>query len=162
MKNQSLKKLGSIRAQLATLTVGKSRPAQSQPQGTFADLYGIRTDPEGTVKSQGVIPRIRASKSMQNLEQMTRDSYHNLRDMSANIKQKYNSRVELRYSKPTARYGELCDDDDDDDLEILDDLDHREREKLRRERKAEAHQKYVNDLKKHIELQQTLVKVGLA
>jgi len=62
------------------------------------------------------INKLRASKSMQNLEQLTRDSLYNLKDMSNNLKQKYNSRMELR--QQSQMYNELWDDDDDSVEEV--------------------------------------------
>ena len=59
---------------------------------------------------------------MQNLEQLTRDSLYNLKDISNNLKQKYNSRMELRHQNQM--YNELWDDDDHDDNEE-DDFYHR-------------------------------------
>merc|ERR1712001_197646 len=59
--------------------------------------------------------KLRASKSMQNLEQLTRDSLYNLKDISTNLKQKYNSRMELR--QQSQMYNELWDDDEDDEVE---------------------------------------------
>ena len=61
-----------------------------------------------------MIPRIRASKSMQNLEQITRDGYYNLREMKTNLKDKYNSRQELRQGRPTSYYAEFWDEYDPD------------------------------------------------
>jgi len=49
---------------------------------------------------------------MQNLEQLTRDSFYNLKDISNNLKQRYNSRMELR--QQSQMYNELWDDDEDD------------------------------------------------
>ena len=49
---------------------------------------------------------------MQNLEQITRDSLYNLKDISSNLKQKYNSRMELR--QQSQMYNELWDDNADD------------------------------------------------
>ena len=53
---------------------------------------------------------------MQNLEQITRDSLYNLKDISSNLKQKYNSRMELR--QQSQMYNELWDDDVDDVDEV--------------------------------------------
>ena len=53
---------------------------------------------------------------MQNLEQLTRDSLYNLKDMSNNLKQKYNSRMVLR--QQSQMYNELWDDDDDSVEEV--------------------------------------------
>ena len=52
---------------------------------------------------------------MQNLEQLTRDSLYNLKDISNNLKQKYNSRMELR--QQSQMYNELWDDEDEDEEE---------------------------------------------
>jgi len=68
--------------------------------------------PNGLTK----ISKLRASKSMQNLEQITRDSLYNLKDISSNLKQKYNSRMELR--QQSQMYNELWDDDADDVDEV--------------------------------------------
>ena len=53
---------------------------------------------------------------MQNLEQITRDSLYNLKDISSNLKQKYNSRMELR--QQSQMYNELWDDHEDDVDEV--------------------------------------------
>ena len=114
MKQQSLKKLSSWKSQFSSLTSGGSRKS-THTQTTINDLYNVSTAPDGSgAKTGGVLPRIRASKSMQNLEQITRDSYYNLRDISTNLKQKYNSRLELRQAKPATQYDELWDEDDSD------------------------------------------------
>ena len=57
--------------------------------------------------------KLRASKSMQNLEQITRDSFYNLKDISSNLRQKYNSRMELR--QQSQMYNELWDENENDD-----------------------------------------------
>ena len=63
-----------------------------------------------------MLNRIRASKSMQNLDQITRDSYFNLRDKTSNLKDIYSSRIELRAEKPSSHYDELSDEEDDENL----------------------------------------------
>ena len=57
-----------------------------------------------------MLPRLRASKSMQNLEQITRDSIYNLKDVTSNLRQKYNSRMELR--QRSQLYSEFWDEDE--------------------------------------------------
>ena len=66
-------------------------------------------------KSGGMMSKIRSSKSMQNLEALTADSYYNLRDVTSNLKEKYHSRVELNRGKPKAEYNELWDEESDMD-----------------------------------------------
>merc|ERR1712029_751953 len=68
------------------------------------------------------ISKLRASKSMQNLEQITRDSLYNLKDISSNLKQKYNSKMELRHQ--SQMYNELW-DDEDEDVEANEELSYR-------------------------------------
>jgi len=68
--------------------------------------------PNGHAHNGLTISKLRASKSMQNLEQLTRDSLYNLKDISNNIKQKYNSRMELRHQNQM--YNELWDDEEEE------------------------------------------------
>ena len=63
-----------------------------------------------------LVSKLRASKSMQNLEQITRDSLYNLKNISSNLKQKYNSRMELR--QQSQMYNKLWDNDADDVDEV--------------------------------------------
>ncbi len=78
----------------------------------------VSTAPGGQQQQQqqrnGVIPRLRSSKSLQNLEAITRDSYYNLRDATTNLKEKYHSRMELRQARPKTDYVEFWDEDDPD------------------------------------------------
>ena len=82
--------------------------------------FGVSTAPGGSNNMEsekrggGMLPRIRASKSMQNLEQITRDSYFNLRDKTTNLKAIYSSRIELRAEKPSSQYDELSDEEEDE------------------------------------------------
>ena len=84
--------------------------------------YGVSAAPDGPAYEEtgrrGVLPRIRASKSMQNLDQITRDSYFNLRDKTSNLKAIYSSRIELRAEKPSSQYDELSDDEDDENFNV--------------------------------------------
>ena len=68
----------------------------------------VNTVPNGSL----TMSKLRASKSMQNLEQITRDSFYNLKDLSSNLRQKYNSRMELR--QQSQMYNELWDDEEVD------------------------------------------------
>ena len=68
----------------------------------------VNTTPNGITMT-----KLRASKSMQNLEQITRDSFYNLKDLSSNLRQKYNSRMELR--QQSQMYNELWDENENDD-----------------------------------------------
>ena len=104
------------------------RDGQPKAKGsaTYSDLGTISHSPGGNVTGydgaktpSGVIPRIKASKSMQNLDRITRDSYYNLRDVTSNMKQKYHSRAELRQSKPKSEYREFWDEDEDMDEEEI-------------------------------------------
>ena len=77
---------------------------------------GVSTAPDGGGGgASGVIPRIRASKSMQSLEQFTRDGYFSFRDATSNLKERYHSRTELRQAKPKSNYELLWDEDLDED-----------------------------------------------
>ena len=69
----------------------------------------VNTVPNGSL----TMSKLRASKSMQNLEQITRDSFYNLKDLSSNLRQKYNSRMELR--QQSQMYNELWDDDEENE-----------------------------------------------
>ena len=75
----------------------------------------VSTAPDGGNTATGVIPRIRASKSMQSLEQLTRDGYFSFRDATSNLKERYHSRAELRQAKPKSNYELLWDEDLDED-----------------------------------------------
>ena len=108
MKRNSIKKLSSLKTQLTGLT-------RSGRHRGHADYGAVSTAPDGAGgPDHGVIPRIRASKSMQNLEQITRDGYYNLREMKTSLKEKYNSRQELRQGRPTSYYAEFWDEYDPD------------------------------------------------
>ena len=85
------------------------------------DLGLDSTDPNAG--SYSMSTKLRASKSMQNLEQLTRDSFYNLKDISNNLKQRYNSRMELR--QQSQMYNELWDSEDDDGSETDQDYYHR-------------------------------------
>ncbi len=84
-------------------------------------------------QSSSSLRAIRSSRSMQNLEQITRESYFNLRDATNSWKQKYHSRAELREGRPRSVYQELggggdsddeggIRDDDEEEAEAYDDL----------------------------------------
>eukprot|EP00095_Tigriopus_kingsejongensis_P007275 snap_masked-scaffold144_size312663-processed-gene-2.8 protein:Tk07275 transcript:snap_masked-scaffold144_size312663-processed-gene-2.8-mRNA-1 annotation:"ferrochelatase" len=66
-----------------------------------------------------VIPKIRSTKSMQNLEQITRDGYYNIRGVTTNLREKYHSRAELNKGRPKADYNEFWDEDSDMDEEDI-------------------------------------------
>ena len=100
-----------------------SVPSYDAAAAAAADYY---PDPSKLGSAEmGVIPRIRSSKSMQNLEQITRGSYLNLRDATANLRHKYHSRLEVRETRPRSVYQELdgdgsdYDEDDDEDFRQL-------------------------------------------
>ena len=128
MKRQSLKKLSSLKSQITGSGSGSSTGSGAKFKSTSStnmnframSSYGVSAAPNGsttyeeTGKRGGVLPRIRASKSMQNLEQITRDSYFNLRDKTSNLKAIYSSRIELRAEKPSSQYDELSDEEEDD------------------------------------------------
>ena len=125
IKRQSMKKLNNLKSQLtggtsATGVGSKFKSTSSTNMNSRAMFsYGVSTAPGGsnyaeTERHGGVLPRIRASKSMQNLEQITRDSYFNLRDKTNNLKAIYSSRIELRAEKPLSQYDELSDEEDDE------------------------------------------------
>lgn len=74
---------------------------------------------ENNSSGNSIPSKIRSSKSMQNLEAITRDSYYNIRDATSNLKHKYHSRVELRQAKPKSEYEEFMDEDSDMDEEEI-------------------------------------------
>jgi len=126
MKRQSMKKLSNLKSQLtggsSSSGVSSKFKSNSSTNMNSRDMssYGVSTAPGGSncmdpeKRGGGMLPRIRASKSMQNLEQITRDSYFNLRDKTTNLKAIYSSRVELRAEKPSSQYDELSDEEDDE------------------------------------------------
>jgi hypothetical protein len=60
-----------------------------------------------------VVSRIRSSRSLQNLDKATRDSYYNLRDATSSLRDKYQTALETRNAKPRSEYSELWNDDND-------------------------------------------------
>ena len=131
MKRQSLKKLNNWKCQLtgnnsSSGVTSKFKSTSSTNMNSRAmSSYGVSTAPGGGVggtndlesdkRGGGMLSRIRASKSMQNLDQITRDSYFNLRDKTTNLKAMYSSRIELRAEKPSSQYDELSDEYDEDE-----------------------------------------------
>ena len=103
LKQQSLKKLSGFKLWSKSQHHSKEN---TQPPSAPA------TSEVSTVPNGLTITKLRASKSMQNLEQITRDSLYNLKDISQNLRQKYNSKMELRHQ--SQMYNELWDDDDED------------------------------------------------
>lgn len=89
----------------------------SNPAAPASASADPSANPDPTAKSGGggVMSKIRSSKSMQNLEALTADSYYNLRDVTTNLKEKYHSRVELNRGKPKTEYNELWDEESDMD-----------------------------------------------
>jgi hypothetical protein len=91
---------------------------------SYNDFGPVSTAPSGdptpssaeAAAANGVMSRIRSSKSLQNLDSITRDSYYNLRGATSNLREKYHSRLELRQAKPKADYAELWDEDDEEEL----------------------------------------------
>ncbi len=71
--------------------------------------------------SKGV-GKIRSTRSMQNLEQATRGSYLNLRDLTSEWRQRCHSRTELREGRPRSVYQALDDGDDDGHHDEYDDF----------------------------------------
>ena len=131
MKRQSLKKLNTWKCQLtgnnsSSGVTSKFKSTSSTNMNSRAmSSYGVSTAPGGGGQNDlesdkrgggGVLSRIRASKSMQNLDQITRDSYFNLRDKTTNLKAIYSSRIELRAEKPSSQYDELSDEDEDENF----------------------------------------------
>jgi len=128
IKRQSMKKLSNLKNQItgggSTSGVNsKSKSNLSTNMNSRAmSSYGVSTAPGGSngteteKRGYGVLNRIRASKSMQNLDQITRDSYFNLRDKTSNLKAIYSSRIELRAEKPSSHYDELSDEEDDENF----------------------------------------------
>ncbi len=98
----------------------------TSPDGVCADPCppSSTSMPPDPSRLGSVLPKIRSSRSMQNLEQATRGSYLNLRDLTAEWKHKYHSRSELRESRSRSVYQALDhggEDDDDDEGEVYDD-----------------------------------------
>ena len=104
---------------------------KSKTQYKDFDNSGISTTPNGEIDGvqtssqkqsatpSKIIPRIRGSKSMQNLDRLTRDSYYNLREVTSDIKERYHSRMELNRSKPRSNYDEFLDEHDSDNEEDI-------------------------------------------
>jgi len=103
LKQQSLKKLSGFKLW------SKNSQHQQQNSGVPEIASEVNTVPNGSL----TMSKLRASKSMQNLEQITRDSFYNLKDLSSNLRQKYNSRMELR--QQSQMYNELWDDDEENE-----------------------------------------------
>ena len=101
LKQNSLKKLQSFK--LWTRNSTKEATIDAPPV-----TNEVSNQPNGLSMST----KLRASKSMQNLEQLTRDSFYNLKDISNNLKQRYNSRMELR--QQSQMYNELWDDSEEE------------------------------------------------
>lgn len=109
MKKGSIKKLTSLTNRL---NLGKrSTPNEGVPSNEY-----VSTAPDGRLS--GVLPKIQASKSMQNLENITRGSYYNFRGATANLKEKCNSIAELRQNQPKTQYEEMWDEDSDGNEDI--------------------------------------------
>ena len=122
LKQNSLKKLQSFKLWTKN---GKQKTTEGEPNlgnnEVNSQPNGTTTDPNAG--SYSMSTKLRASKSMQNLEQLTRDSFYNLKDISNNLKQRYNSRMELR--QQSQMYNELWDSEDDDGSETDQDYYHR-------------------------------------
>ena len=105
LKQNSLKKLAGFKlwAKKEPSTEATTKDEAATAAATASEVSHV---PNGLSLS-----KMRAAKSMQNLEQLTRDSFYNLKDISNNLKQKYNSRMELR--QQSQMYNELWDDEDD-------------------------------------------------
>lgn len=128
IKRQSLKKLNGWKNHLtgnnSSSGTSKFKSTSSTNMNSRAmSSYGVSTAPSGgsnnlesDKRGGGMLSRIRASKSMQNLDQITRDSYFNIRDKTTNLKAIYSSRIELRAEKPSSQYDELSDEDEDDNF----------------------------------------------
>ena len=109
-KNPSKEVIRELSKQIFSLFFSRSSQHSDPPEPPTNQE--VSHAPNGLTK----ISKLRASKSMQNLEQITRDSLYNLKDISTNLKQKYNSRMELR--QQSQMYNELWDDDADDVDEV--------------------------------------------
>jgi len=124
MKRHSLKKLASWKSQLSSLAGSRSERGRHRGHTDYGAVStapdGHQVTPGGDAQPGGVIPRIRASKSMQNLEAITRDSYYGLREMKTSLKEKYNSRQELRQGRPKSHYYEFWDEYDPDTSDVND------------------------------------------
>ncbi len=108
VKTSSLKKLSSgLRLFHVNINNAASSSGTGSKQNGPRGLPEVSTTPGGVTS---VLPKLRASKSMQNLEQITRDSIYNLKDATSNLRQKYNSRMELR--QRSQMYSEFWDEDD--------------------------------------------------
>ena len=105
LKQQSLKKLSGFKLWSKNSSSSSNNENSNGPVPVPSE---VNTTPNGITMT-----KLRASKSMQNLEQITRDSFYNLKDLSSNLRQKYNSRMELR--QQSQMYNELWDENENDD-----------------------------------------------
>lgn len=103
---------------VSSISYGDFTSISTVPNGMPANASPV-VDPISIKPVGGVIPKIRSTKSMQNLEQITRDSYYNIRDVTTNIREKYHSRVELNKGRPKTDYHEFWDEDSDMDEEDI-------------------------------------------
>ncbi len=118
IRKQSWKKFKSqfgVKAKKSETEEKANSSHQPHDVGALAEAARVSTAPDGGNGMSGVIPRIRASKSMQSLEQLTRDGYFTFRDATSNLKERYHSRLELRQAKPKSNYELLWDEDWDEE-----------------------------------------------
>lgn len=110
MKN--LKKFSQLRNPFNSKGAYKQAPTSDpsvmmSPDGTS----NVATNPHPLPPVRnvdGIVPRIRSAKSLQNLEAITMNGLSSIKDMTHNLKQKYNSKLELN----TSNYAALEGDDD--------------------------------------------------
>lgn len=108
LKKNGLKKLANFKLWTTSRNESTTESGQQQASPPPPVNSEVSTAPNGLS-----ISKMRAAKSMQNLEQLTRDSFYNLKDISNNLKQKYSSRMELR--QQSQMYNELWDDEDEEE-----------------------------------------------
>lgn len=128
LKKTSSRRLANIKSQFSGLyrksesgrdksvEQGQQSEVSNSPNGAIEDDRGGCT----SLGSMGVMgARIRSSKSLQNLEQATRDSLRQVVDktqnMGSNIKHRYGgSRLDMTAQSTGGRYDKLTDDPDSD------------------------------------------------
>ncbi len=114
LRRQSWRKIKSQFSKRSSTSRKDSGSTNMDSRLSYGDL--VCTDPaaadeEAKQNGQTNNMKLKASKSMQNLEQLT---FFGLREATSSLKQLYHSRTELRDAKPKASYQELWDEDDVD------------------------------------------------
>jgi len=130
-KKQSSLRLSNIRNQLS----GKYRRAgdeDARSEVSTTPSGEPQLDSSGSVnctsmKSFGSVGRgIRTSKSLQNLEQITKDGWRQMADKTSyfgqNLKHRYSSKVDINKLAPKMNYESLAGDDSDEENRPTDEL----------------------------------------